>query len=164
MPRLVNEYKRRRMGEWTSFVFAQIDRSRFRYQSSVTFSGFLNALDGVASGEERIVFMTTNHLERLDPALIRPGRVDVTQLVDDASPIQAKTLFTQFYGGNGIEIHQLEELNSLSDALEQLLAEHKDKGQRISMAALQGIFIRNGAKEAVEECQRFFIEGAPSIA
>ncbi|KAF9500462.1 mitochondrial chaperone BCS1, partial [Pleurotus eryngii] len=135
----------------------RVQTSEDGYQSSVTFSGFLNALDGVASGEERIVFMTTNHLERLDPALIRPGRVDVTQLVGDASPIQAKTLFTQFYGGNGIEIHQLEELNSLGDALEQLLAERKDEGQRISMAALQGIFIRNGAKEAVEECQRFFI-------
>ena len=43
------------------------------YQPNVTFSGLLNALDGVASGESRIIFMTTNHLERLDPALIRPG-------------------------------------------------------------------------------------------
>ncbi len=42
------------------------------YQASVTFSGLLNALDGVASGESRIIFMTTNHIERLDPALIRP--------------------------------------------------------------------------------------------
>ena len=30
-------------------------------------------LDGVAAGEERMLFMTTNHIERLDPALIRPG-------------------------------------------------------------------------------------------
>ncbi|VDM48929.1 unnamed protein product [Toxocara canis] len=43
----------------------------------VTFSGLLNAIDGVACAEERILFMTTNHVERLDPALIRPGRVDV---------------------------------------------------------------------------------------
>lgn len=42
----------------------------------VTFSGLLNALDGVASAEGRILFMTTNHPEKLDPALIRPGRVD----------------------------------------------------------------------------------------
>ena len=69
-----------------------------RYQSSVTFSGFLNALDGVASGEERIIFMTTNHPERLDPALIRPGRVDLSVLIDDATPSQARILFTRFYG------------------------------------------------------------------
>merc|ERR1711931_482639 len=41
----------------------------------ITFSGLLNSLDGVASTEERLVFMTTNYLDRLGPALIRPGRV-----------------------------------------------------------------------------------------
>ncbi|KAI0048516.1 hypothetical protein FA95DRAFT_1605147 [Auriscalpium vulgare] len=61
-------------------------------------SGFLNALDGVASGEKRIVFLTTNQLDELDPALIRPGRVDLAALIDDASHEQAKKLFTDFYG------------------------------------------------------------------
>jgi len=42
----------------------------------VTLSGLLNALDGVASQEGRVLVMTTNYLERLDEALIRPGRVD----------------------------------------------------------------------------------------
>lgn len=37
----------------------------------VTFSGLLNALDGVAATEGRVMFMTTNHIERLDAALIR---------------------------------------------------------------------------------------------
>lgn len=45
--------------------------------NNLTFSGLLNALDGVTSaGEGRLIFMTTNHRERLDPALLRPGRVD----------------------------------------------------------------------------------------
>lgn len=34
----------------------------------------LNALDGVAAAEGRLLFMTTNYIERLDQALIRPGR------------------------------------------------------------------------------------------
>ena len=59
----------------------------------MTFSGFLNALDGVASGEERIIFMTTNHVENLDPALIRPGRVDLMEHIDDASPEIIRTIF-----------------------------------------------------------------------
>ena len=42
----------------------------------MTFSTLLNALDGVLHPRGAIVFMTTNHLERLDPALRRPGRVD----------------------------------------------------------------------------------------
>ena len=40
-------------------------------------SGILNVLDGVVDTPERILIMTTNHPERLDPALVRPGRVDV---------------------------------------------------------------------------------------
>jgi chaperone BCS1 len=44
-----------------------------QYRNTVTFSGLLNALDGVGAVEGRILFMTTNHMERLDPALIRPG-------------------------------------------------------------------------------------------
>lgn len=56
--------------------------------SDVTFSGLLNVLDGVAASEDRLVFMTTNHIDRLDPALIRPGRVDYVQLIADATDYQ----------------------------------------------------------------------------
>lgn len=52
---------------------------------SVTFSGLLNALDGVRSQEGRILFMTTNHRERLDPALMRPGRADYHVKLNNAS-------------------------------------------------------------------------------
>lgn len=67
------------------------------YINRVTFSGLLNTLDGVASSEERIVFMTTNHLDRLDPALIRPGRVDVKQEIGLASKSQLQKMYTRFY-------------------------------------------------------------------
>ncbi|KAJ6795027.1 putative AAA-ATPase [Iris pallida] len=45
----------------------------------VTLSGLLNLVDGLWSscGEERIVVFTTNYKDRLDPALLRPGRMDV---------------------------------------------------------------------------------------
>ncbi|KAF1950656.1 hypothetical protein CC80DRAFT_426524, partial [Byssothecium circinans] len=40
-------------------------------------SALLNVLDGLASSKGRLLIMTTNHIERLDPALIRPSRVDM---------------------------------------------------------------------------------------
>lgn len=39
--------------------------------NTLTLSGLLNALDGMQASESRILFCTTNHLERLDPALSR---------------------------------------------------------------------------------------------
>ena len=49
--------------------------------------------------QERLLFMTTNHIERLDPALIRPGRVDVIHEVGDASSSQIRRLFVNFFPG-----------------------------------------------------------------
>ncbi|POI30354.1 hypothetical protein CIB84_005895 [Bambusicola thoracicus] len=63
----------------------------------LTFSGLLNALDGVASTEARIVFMTTNYVDRLDPALVRPGRVDLKQYVGHCSRGQLARMFQRFY-------------------------------------------------------------------
>jgi SpoVK/Ycf46/Vps4 family AAA+-type ATPase len=40
-------------------------------------SYLLNILDGIKESQDRIIIMTTNHVEKLDPALIRPGRIDL---------------------------------------------------------------------------------------
>ncbi|XP_076946045.1 AAA-ATPase At3g28580-like [Bidens hawaiensis] len=47
-------------------------------KSEVTLSGLLNFIDGLwsACGSERLIVFTTNHIEKLDPALIRRGRMD----------------------------------------------------------------------------------------
>lgn len=52
-------------------------RERGEAANNVTFSGLLNALDGVSDPSGTIIFLTTNHKDRLDPALIRQGRCDV---------------------------------------------------------------------------------------
>lgn len=44
-------------------------------------SGLLNVLDGVVDSPNQIVILTTNHVESLDPALIRPGRIDLQLLL-----------------------------------------------------------------------------------
>nr|CAB3458109.1 unnamed protein product [Digitaria exilis] len=48
-------------------------------QHNITLSGLLNFIDGLwsTSGEERIIVFTTNYKDRLDPALLRPGRMDM---------------------------------------------------------------------------------------
>ena len=63
----------------------------------VTLSGLLNALDGVASQEGRIVIMTTNEPESLDKALIRPGRVDLQIYFDYANKDTSQQIFARMY-------------------------------------------------------------------
>jgi len=63
----------------------------------VTLSGLLNAIDGVAAHEGRLLFATTNHYESLDPALRRPGRMDRHIEFRLASRYQIAGMFRRFY-------------------------------------------------------------------
>lgn len=141
--------------------------------SNVTFSGLLNALDGVASStSQRLVFMTTNHPERLDSALVRPGRVDLSTHLGNATPYQARTLFKRFYSGS---LGNEDEVDALAERLANEIASESANGQSVSMAALQGHFIRTEPQEAVEtwtsllsnslsknEAEKFVIPSLPS--
>ncbi|EIN05401.1 P-loop containing nucleoside triphosphate hydrolase protein [Punctularia strigosozonata HHB-11173 SS5] len=65
--------------------------------SRITLSGLLNALDGVGAQEGRILFATTNKYASLDPALCRPGRMDMHVEFKLASRYQAAELFKCFF-------------------------------------------------------------------
>ncbi|KAJ7603415.1 BCS1 N terminal-domain-containing protein [Roridomyces roridus] len=65
--------------------------------SGLSLSGLLNALDGVAAQEGRILYATTNKYTALDPALCRPGRMDIHLEFKLASKYQAEKLFSSFY-------------------------------------------------------------------
>lgn len=63
----------------------------------MSLSGLLNALDGVGAQEGRILFATTNKYTSLDPALSRPGRMDIHVEFKLASKYQAAELYRCFY-------------------------------------------------------------------
>lgn len=66
-------------------------------QNGVTLSGLLNVLDGFHAPTGVLFVMTTNHLERLDPALLRPGRIDYRLYLGKASDRQKIELFLRFF-------------------------------------------------------------------
>ncbi|KAK8364357.1 hypothetical protein V6Z12_A03G225000 [Gossypium hirsutum] len=70
--------------------------------SQVTLSALLNFIDGLWSscGEERIIVFTTNHKDRLDPALLRPRRMDVHIHMSYCSPSGFDTLAVNYLGVN----------------------------------------------------------------
>lgn len=123
----------------------QTDADGYR-GANVTFSGLLNALDGVASAEERVLFLTTNHVGRLDSALVRPGRVDMTVRIGEATRWQASGLWDRFYGEldkKGIFKTQfLEKLENLGIIATETSLPARPEWPT-STAALQGLFLYN---------------------
>ncbi|KAL6300904.1 P-loop containing nucleoside triphosphate hydrolase protein [Sparassis latifolia] len=77
------------------------DKERDSPLSRVTLSGLLNALDGIGAQEGRILFATTNDYHALDPALCRPGRMDLHIEFKLASKLQAEELYKCFYMPSG---------------------------------------------------------------
>jgi len=123
----------------------------------LTFSGFLNALDGVSAGEERIVFMTTNHVNKLDPALIRPGRVDVMEYFGPATTYQIEKMFERFYREyySSKDDGEKNDKRKKSEEVLQFVQQVKNKG--VSMAELQEYFLlhKHDAKGAILDSKRW---------
>jgi len=112
----------------------EIDLSMFGIRNSngkVTMSGLLNTLDGMASQESCLVFMTTNHIDKIDPALIRPGRIDKKILFKKPADSQSLLLFKRFFP-NSSEKEQLTFAEKI-----------KEMNRFISHAELQGIFLNS---------------------
>lgn len=64
--------------------------------TGVTLAGLLNALDGPLDGSGRIIIMTSNYPEKLDKALVRPGRIDLQIGLTAMDPVDA-TAMVQHY-------------------------------------------------------------------
>lgn len=85
-------------------------RQKVDEKMELSFSGLLNAIDGVAAQEGRVVFMTTNHHGLLDPALIRPGRIDVAYELGKSGKSELRQMARRFFPD--IDFNALEELVS----------------------------------------------------
>lgn len=66
-------------------------------QNGVTLSGLLNVLDGFYAPTGVLFVMTTNHVEKLDEALLRPGRIDYRLYLGKASDRQKVELYRRFF-------------------------------------------------------------------
>jgi chaperone BCS1 len=63
----------------------------------------LNSMDGMQTPDGLKFIVTTNHLDKLDPAIIRPGRIDDVIEVGALSIDSARAMFKAFYGRGGID-------------------------------------------------------------
>jgi len=75
----------------------QSEPKRKEANNGVTLSGLLNVLDGFFAPTGVLFMMTTNHIEALDPALLRPGRIDYQLYLGKASDAQKVELYRRFF-------------------------------------------------------------------
>ncbi|KAF8513009.1 P-loop containing nucleoside triphosphate hydrolase protein [Hysterangium stoloniferum] len=149
--------------------------------STLSLSGLLNSLDGVAAAEGRLLFATTNHIERLDPALSRPGRMDVWVNFSNATKWQAKGIFKCFFPyksataevddkaateknlplprrkspAHDIPLLSEDELTQLAERFGEAIPEDE-----LSVASLQGYLLKNKTRprECVDEVSDWIIK------
>jgi chaperone BCS1 len=67
-------------------------------RNTVTLSGLLNAIDGNASQEGRLLIMTSNNPDALDDALTRPGRIDKKVYFGNMTKAAGKSIFMRLIG------------------------------------------------------------------
>lgn len=69
---------------------------KMRYKMS--FANMINSLDGVLSGEDRIIIMTTNHIEKFSETILRPGRIDLKLEIGYVTPEVFRKYVYDYYG------------------------------------------------------------------
>lgn len=101
---------------------------------TITFACLLNCLDGVYYKDGLVTLMTTNHLSKLDEALIRPGRMDMRVEINNPTVVEVEAYISRFF--------------SCKISLSRYV-------QNLSMAEVQGVCIthRKNMKAAIDELE-----------
>jgi chaperone BCS1 len=126
------------------------DREKLIPDSPLTFSGLLNSIDGIGKADGHIFILTTNHRDRLNPALIRNGRADVHIQFCFATDEQISGMFHRFYPFGGAKLGQ-RFVKDLRTAL---------CDREVSPAALQHFFIhhRKSTADRAVECVQDIVD------
>ncbi|RHY21103.1 hypothetical protein DYB32_009894 [Aphanomyces invadans] len=117
--------------------------SKCESKDKLNLSGLLNVLDGVVDSPGRILIMTTNHPEKLDPALVRPGRVNKKLFLGHMTARQAQLMMEHYFKTaldpkQRLTVDEAFGSRSVSPAqVEQLCAEYDDVGD--ALAALTNL-------------------------
>ena len=118
------------------------------YQTSpghISLSGLLNVIDGIASQEGRVLIMTTNHVNHLDSALLRPGRIDVRQEFSLAIKSHSEDMFRQILCVNDLKGAKED---SKEDARLATAFADQIPDNQLSTAEIQGFLMRFKDKPA----------------
>ena len=111
-------------------------------RAGVSLSGLLNVLDGFHAPENVIFVMTTNDIDALDPALLRPGRIDYRLFLGEAAESQKIELYCRFF----------------PEATKSEAREFVQAQQAQTMAEFQGLLLALEQESGFQEAQTSLLE------
>ncbi|UZJ54888.1 hypothetical protein CBS101457_004208 [Exobasidium rhododendri] len=131
-----------------AFVQREASSDEVGKKATISFSALLNAIDGVGASEGRLLCITTNYIDRLDKALIRPGRVDKRFAFSNATKGQAKAIFLRWYTPAFKTDSHYSDVMAKADIFANLIPE-----DLASVASLQGFLLSCGTdyQKAVDD-------------
>jgi len=86
----------------------------------ITLDTLLNCIDGTLEANGYIICLTTNFIEKIDKALIRPGRFDCHIHLDNTPPKVILQMINHFYNKNKEKVDEIEFLSDYDNLLKQL--------------------------------------------
>ena len=104
--------------------------SKDNSHSSLTLSGILNAIDGISGSNGRIIIITTNKLGAIDPALVRPGRIDLKLELGYLSEETTVDAFARFFPEYKIPDFRLREKLTPAE-FQNIVMQFKDKPREV---------------------------------
>ncbi len=90
-----------------SDITAKEEKKRYKYDDEINLSCLLNIFDGILEMPGRIIILTTNYPEKVDKALLRPGRIDLNVELKKASKSVINEILSYFYD---VDIEKIREL------------------------------------------------------
>ena len=66
-------------------------------EDPISLDDILNMIDGIKETPGRILIISSNHYDKLDDALVRPGRIDLTMTMSNASRETIRDMYFHFY-------------------------------------------------------------------
>ena len=93
--KLLNKIAKKIDDDHVDSLVVDLDKSK---DDKITLSFILNIIDGIRETPGRILIITSNNYNCLDPALIRPGRIDMTLEMKNTSIDTIKEMYNHYYG------------------------------------------------------------------
>jgi hypothetical protein len=127
------------------------DGTNDQFTLGMTLSDMLNLLDGINIYDGQVIFLTTNTLDKIDPALFRRGRVDFLREVVPLEDEQTKAFISFLYDGldtsdfpvytkvRSADVYgfYLESLGNI-EAFKNLMSIYEEPSQNKKVACLKG--------------------------